>query len=142
MKKYQKVLLVVLFVVFLGYILDSLFDPVPDFKKGKEVVKISGRTCTVEYVSPEVIRPAFGFYNGSGQIKVRKDLPGKVMRFVRSHELTHCTDKSFSGGWIGREVRANLYPAFYDPYGFIGTVLMSLSPERLSLYISRLKTGK
>ena len=142
MKKNHKIIIVIFCVVLLGYVLDSIFHPVPDFRRGKEAIKISGKVCVVEYVEPGAIRPAFGVYRGLGEIKVRKDLPGKVMRFVRSHELTHCTDKSSAGGWLGRELRANLYPALYDPYGFMGTVLMSLSPERLSFYISRFKAGQ
>lgn len=105
-----------------------------------ERLSIRGREYFVVYTPKEELRPMFG-YAQDDIAKVREDLRPLVKRFVRAHELYHLTDESTWGGWIGREIRANLIPALQDPIGFFCTVVESLRPERLKFYLNRLKEG-
>lgn len=53
-----------------------------------EIVKNGGRKCAVVYVRKGDIYPAFGIARGRRAL-VREDLPPRVKRFVREHELYH-----------------------------------------------------
>ena len=75
-----------------------------------------------------------------GVAVVRDDLPNRVKQFVTYHELYHLHDQST--WWVWREIKANCYAARKAPLGFIGCVLMSLTPKRIGYYIQRIKTGK
>ncbi|MCL5435961.1 MAG: hypothetical protein M1275_02675 [Patescibacteria group bacterium] len=103
--------------------------------------EVSGISVKVNYVPKAMISPAFGrsFLN---EIEVRTDLSPRVKRFVRSHELYHVGDRSYWGGWLGREIRANLVPGLKDPIGLLAAIAASLPPERLSFYIQRFKQGR
>ena len=105
-----------------------------------ERVLTRGKECLVVYTKKEELQPAFG-YAQSNVAQVREDLRPPVKRFVRAHEIYHLTDENKWGGWIGREIRANLIPALQDPIGFFCTVVESLRPERLKFYLNRFKEG-
>lgn len=107
-----------------------------------EVVERAGVAITVHYVPKEVLHPAFGWASGGNEVWVRADLSPRVQRFVLAHELYHCTDRANWGGWIGRELRANLIPGLKDPLGMLAAFFASLNRERLRFYGERLKRGK
>lgn len=92
----------------------------------------------VHYVQKDVIAPAFGFAY-KNHVVVREDLPPLVKDFVTKHELFHMHDSATWGGWIGREVRANVACGVRDPLGLLATVLASCNKERVLFYIDRLK---
>jgi hypothetical protein len=104
----------------------------------QEVINAKGREISVKYVPKDLIYPAFG-YGGGDEVIVRNDLPPRVKKFVKSHELYHCKDDSNFGGWIGREIRANLIPGIKDPLGLLATIKASLSKDRLRFYLDRFK---
>ncbi|MDP2934107.1 MAG: hypothetical protein Q8N81_08370 [bacterium] len=104
------------------------------------VAIVSGREVKIEYVQKSKIYPAFG-QSFVSTAEIREDLSPRVKRFVRAHELYHIGDAVYGGGWIGREIRANLMPALSDPVGFAFTVVASLSPDRLGFYWERFKRG-
>ncbi len=112
----------------------------PDTQATEEVVTVDGRSYTVRLVPKDHIAPAFGYSSGSTAI-VREDLPPRVLNFVREHELYHCRDTATWGGWIGREIRANVVPGLKDPIGLLATIRASLSPERLKFYWDRIRKG-
>ncbi|OGZ96012.1 MAG: hypothetical protein A2847_00095 [Candidatus Sungbacteria bacterium RIFCSPHIGHO2_01_FULL_50_25] len=111
-----------------------------------EEVVVDGKTYIVEYVEKSVIAPAFGYAvflaegaGITGKTIIRNDLSLRVRNFVRAHELYHLRDKATWGGWIGREIRANIASGFRDPLGLLATIGASLSGERLNFYWKRIK---
>jgi hypothetical protein len=105
----------------------------------QEIVVIRNQKIVVEFVSKESIYPAFG-YGGGNEVAVREDLSPRVKRFVKSHELYHCIDKAEWGGWIGREIRANIIPGLKDPIGLMATVWASISDiDRIKFYLKRIQ---
>ncbi len=95
----------------------------------------------IKYVSRKKLYPAFGESDMKNQVAfVREDLPKIVKKFVRDHELYHLKDKSQNVLW--REIKANIYSAIRHPLGSIITLIMSLQPYRIKLYIQRIKKGK
>jgi hypothetical protein len=106
-----------------------------------EIETIKGKQYAVEYVPKEDIYPAYG-YGGGNSAVVRQDLPPRVKKFVKAHELYHCQDKSNFGGWLGREVRANVIPGLKDPVGLMATVWKTITDiDRIKLYLKRIKEG-
>ena len=106
-----------------------------------EIVTIKGQKYTVEYVPKENIYPAYG-YGGGNRVVVRQDLPPRVKNFVKAHELYHCQDKSDFGGWLGREIRANVIPGLKDPIGLAATVWKTITDvDRIKFYLKRIKEG-
>jgi len=104
-----------------------------------EIIKIGDDEISLKYVSKEEIYPLFGYAKGKTAV-VRKDLPLSVKNFVKTHELYHCIDKKTWGGWIGQELRANLFAAVKEPLGFFVTTFLTLtSKDRLKLYIERFR---
>lgn len=95
----------------------------------------------VVYVPKKTISPCFGNARGN-VIKVRADLSPRVKKFVKQHELYHCIDKATWGGWIGREIRANIIPGFKDPLGLLATIKASFNKERLKFYWERFKRAR
>jgi len=106
-----------------------------------EIETIKGQQYTVEYVPKEDIYPAYG-YGGGNSAVVRQDLPPRVKNFVKAHELYHCQDKSNFGGWLGREIRANVIPGLKDPIGLAATVWKTITDvDRIKFYLKRIKEG-
>ncbi len=106
-----------------------------------EIETIKGQQYTVQYVSKEEIYPAYG-YGGGNSAVVRQDLPPRVKKFVKAHELYHCQDKSNFGGWLGREIRANVIPGLKDPIGLMATVWKTITDiDRIKFYLKRIKEG-
>ena len=104
-----------------------------------EIVNIEGKQYSVEYVPKEDIYPAYG-YGGGNRAVVRQDLSPRVKKFVKAHELYHCQDKSYRGGWLRREIRANLIPGMKDPLGLIATIWKTISDkDRINFYLKRIK---
>ena len=142
-------LLITVIVRFFIFSLFILATPVkkaqglpPLFQNSIETVTINGQQYFVEYVPKEAIYPAFG-YNGSGRAIIREDLPPRVKKFVKAHELYHLQDKATWGGWIGREIRANLVPGFKDPIGLIAAVWKTVTdPDRIGFYLKRTNEGR
>ncbi|MEK9180784.1 MAG: hypothetical protein AAB871_00950 [Patescibacteria group bacterium] len=101
--------------------------------------EVAGRQVRVKYVSKDWIYPAFGlaFLDTA---EVRSDLNPRVKRFVRAHELYHLGDSAKWGGWIGREIRANVACGLVDPTGLTLTIFASLN-RRLLFYWDRFKRG-
>jgi hypothetical protein len=106
-----------------------------------ETKTIKGRQYTVKYVAKEDIYPAYG-YGGGDSAVVRQDLPPRVKKFVKAHELYHCQDKSNFGGWLGREIRANVIPGLKDPIGLAATAWKTITDvDRIKFYLKRIKEG-
>ncbi len=106
-----------------------------------EIETIKGQQYTVEYVPKEDIYPAYG-YGGGNSAVVRQDLPPQVKKFVKAHELYHCQDKSDFGGWLGREIRANVIPGLKDPVGLVATIWKTITDvDRIKFYLKRIKEG-
>ena len=102
---------------------------------------INGQQYHVEYVPKEDIYPAYGYGGGKSAV-VRQDLPPRVKEFVKAHELYHCQDKSNFGGWLGREIRANVIPGLKDPIGLAATVWKTITDvDRIKFYLKRIKEG-
>ena len=113
----------------------------PASKHPTEIVTIDDKQYTVEYVPKDEIYPAFGYSRGD-IAKVREDLSPRIKNFVRAHELHHCQDKATWGGWLGREIRANLIPGLRDPIGLFATVWATISNvDRMKFYWERIKGG-
>lgn len=107
-----------------------------------ETVTIAGKQYTVNYVSKNEIYPAFGLSRGA-TARVREDLPPRIKNFVKTHELYHCRDRAKWGGWLGRELRANLIPGLKDPIGLLATVWATISDiDRIRFYWERFKKGR
>lgn len=111
-----------------------------DRSYNSEKVTRKGKDYTVRYVSKDSIYPAFG-YAGGNIASVREDLPPRVKNFVKEHELYHCRDETTWGGWIGREIRANIVPGLKDPIGLLATIKASLTKDRLKFYLKRFRQG-
>lgn len=110
-------------------------------KNLSEYIIEGDKQCIVKYVPKERIYPAFGYAIGNEAL-VRQDLSYKTKRFVRSHELYHCFDQATWGGWVGREMRANIMAGFKDPIGFLSTAWETISDiDRVKFYIQRVKEG-
>ncbi len=106
-----------------------------------EIEVINGQQYYVEYVSKEDIYPAYG-YGGGNSVVVRQDLPPRVKKFVKTHELYHCQDKSNFGGRLGRQIRAIMFPGLKDPVGLAETVWKTIiNVDRLKFYLGRIKKG-
>lgn len=106
-----------------------------------EIEIIDGQQYQVEYVPKENIYPAYGYGSGKNAI-VRQDLPPRVKNFVKAHELYHCQDKATWGGWIGKEIRANVMPGLKDPIGLGATILKTITDiDRIKFYLKRIKGG-
>jgi hypothetical protein len=105
----------------------------------QETIVIEGKKIFVEYVSKNSIYPAFG-YGGGNKAIIREDLPPRISRFVTAHEIYHCTDKAKWGGWVGREIRANIIPGIKDPIGLMATIWATVSDvDRIKFYLKRIK---
>lgn len=114
-------------------------EPTP--QNPTEIEVINGQQYYVEYVPKEDLYPAFGYGGGNSAI-VRQDLPPRVKKFVKAHELYHCQDKSNFGGWLGREIRANVIPGLKDPIGLAATVWKTITEiDRIKFYLKRIKEG-
>ena len=103
----------------------------------------------ITYVPKSKIYPAFGDARETPPIiRVRKDLPKVVQKFVLEHEKYHLKDwqklseKDKEYNWIWGEIKAGFYGAIKHPFGFFVCVLMSLSPARLKFYLQRVRKGK
>lgn len=125
----------------------SISDEVPEKKdivsgqNKKEIIVVGGKSIVVEYVSKKTIYPAFGYAGGSNVV-IREDLSPRVKKFVRAHEVYHCIDEASWGGWIGREIRANIVPGLKDPVGLVETIWATISDiDRIKLYLKRIKNG-
>ena len=93
----------------------------------------------ISYVDKNEIYPLFGRANWlTGDIEIQKGLPKLVDEFVLEHEKYHIRDGKFSS-IIGREIRANGYAAVRHPIGFLMTVAMSLTPDRIEYYKNLVK---
>ena len=102
----------------------------------------NGQSYVVDFVPKESIYPAYG-YNGAGHAIVREDLSPSVKRFVTAHELYHLGDTATWGGWIGRELRANIVPGMRDPEGLLATVASTVTDwDRIGFYMKRLREGR
>ncbi len=107
-----------------------------------ETVVKNGRRYTVEYVPKESIYPAFG-YGGGDHARVRNDLPPRVKKFVKEHELYHCRDRATWGGELGSEIRANIIPGLKDPIGLAATIWKTVADkDRMRFYLNRLRRGQ
>ncbi len=107
-----------------------------------EDVERDGQHYRVRYMPRSELGSAFGMaYFGTNQCDVREDLPPRVRVFVKEHELYHLRDPHQWGGWIGREIRANVVPGLKDPLGLLATVAASLSPQRIAFYLQRIRSG-
>jgi len=114
-------------------------EPIP--QNPTEIEVINGQQYNVKYVPKEDIYPAYG-YGGGNSAVVRQDLPPRVKNFVKAHELYHCQDKSNFGGWLGREIRANVIPGLKDPIGLAATVWKTITDvDRIKFYLKRIKEG-
>jgi hypothetical protein len=103
----------------------------------------------VTYVSRSELFPVFGNAEEVPPIiKIRKDLPKVVQKFVLSHEKYHIKDWQRLAGqnkryyWILGEIKANVYGAIKHPFGFLLCVIMSLQPYRIKFYLRKFKKGK
>lgn len=103
-------------------------------------VYVGQKEIKVNFVPKGSLFPAFGVAFRD-EVRIREDLSPRVKRFVLAHELYHAGDYATWGGWIGKEIRANLVPAVSDPVGFTSTVFASLTPARLLFYLGRFTKG-
>ena len=103
----------------------------------------NGETFVVKYVPYQELAPLFGCAIQWGNINhahIRNDLPEDIQRFVKSHELFHLIDDSEWGGWVGRELRANLIPGLKDPVGLWKTIKATVQDkERRELYMGKIR---
>lgn len=112
----------------------------PTGSQTEEIAQDDGRKLIVVYKPRAELYPAFG--SASGEVaEVREDLSPKVRKFVKSHELYHLTDKAKWGGWLGREIRANVVCGAKDPVGLLATTKASLARDRLKYYWQRFTKG-
>ncbi len=108
-----------------------------------EIEIINGQQYQIEYVPKEDLYPAYGHCFGNNMVFVRQDLPPRVKRFVKAHELYHCQDKSNFGGWAGREIRANFFPGLKDPVGLIATAWKTITDvDRIKFYLWLIKENR
>ena len=107
-----------------------------------ENLMIRGKIIAVNYVPKQSLYPLFGLaWIGLDLAWVREDLSLHVKRFVLAHEIYHLTDEWTWGGWIGRELRANVMCGIKDPKGFFATIIASCTWDRIKFYIRRLQNG-
>ena len=119
----------------------SLKSAEPAHIENQQIVVRNGKQIKVQYVSKESIYPAYGYGDGD-TATVREDLPKRVKNFVKEHELYHCTDQATWGGWLGKEIRANVMPGLKDPIGLAATVWKTITDiDRIKLYLKRFKDG-
>jgi len=110
-----------------------------------ECRQCENRKVLVVFLKKEQLAPFFGKAIGNIKDKtcfvvVREDLHPFIERFVIEHELYHLRDEKKWLGVLGREIRANVVPAFYNPIGFLVTILATLtSKERIRLYFDRVR---
>ena len=102
----------------------------------------------ITYVSKSKLYPSFGEANESPpRIRVRKDLPVAVKKFVLEHEKYHIRDwqrlakENKKYYWIWGEIKASVYGSFKHPFGSLICGIMSLQPYRIKFYFKRLKRG-
>ncbi len=92
----------------------------------------------IYFVPKEEIAPKLGeAFPNAKIIKIQKGLPEKVEDFVKAHEFYHLKDTTKF--WLWREIKANFHAAKKHPGGFIQTILLSLTKERLQYYLDRFK---
>ncbi|MBM4177251.1 hypothetical protein FJ208_00395 [Candidatus Gribaldobacteria bacterium] len=93
------------------------------------------------FVDKKQIYPFFGEARnefGNKMALIRKDLPQNVKDFVIRHEIYHLQDEAHKG-FIARELYANLAAAYLEPFGFLKTILLTLSDiNRIKYYLSRI----
>jgi hypothetical protein len=83
--------------------------------------------------------PYFGVTDyATKEIFIRNDLPKCIQKSVLAHEQSHLKRGHQRSFWKDEP------PAWWEglkeqPLGFFLGILMSLSPERLSLYLKRIK---
>jgi len=82
--------------------------------QNQEEVVYGGKKYLVRYLSRDELGAEFGHAYGADECVVREDLSPRVKNFVKHHELYHLRDTSNFGGWIGREIRANLIPGLKE----------------------------
>jgi len=88
----------------------------------------------IVYTTKEQLSPAFGMYNyKTDTAQIRSDLPVPAKRFVIEHERGHAQGRG--------EIMATLQAIPKAPLGFLVTVVLSLSPSRLSYYWGRITNG-
>ena len=117
-------------------------EKIPVIKNPTETVTIHDEQYTVEYIPKKEIYPAFG-YSSENRAVVRQDLSPHVKKFVRAHELYHCYDQATWGGWVGREIRANVVPGLKDPVGLLSTIWATISDlDRIKFYLKRVKESQ
>ncbi len=105
-----------------------------------ETLDVKWKKVYIKYVPKEKLAPAFWYCYEDWYIEVRDDLPPRVKKFVRSHELYHHSDTSEWWWWIWREVRANLFPGLKDPIWLLATIYATLTTkERIDFYFDRIK---
>lgn len=106
-----------------------------------EEVQLPDKKVIVRYVPKETLHPLFGkAETGGTRAVVREDLPPRVKKFVKAHEIAHCADTKTWGGALGSEIRATVKPALKDPIGFLATAWATLtSADRIKLYFRRIK---
>ena len=94
--------------------------------------------------------PVFHFSTGSyikteyeaDVIDIRSDLPKSVQESVLGHEMVHATDTEFMNeSVLFREAKAWIGGLKANPVGFFYGILLSLSPERIKLYLKRIMKG-
>ncbi len=103
----------------------------------------------IYYVSKSRLYPAFAYATENPSIiRIRKDLPKSVKRFLLSHETYHIQDwqrlakKKKEYNWILGEIRANTYGTFKHPLGALICAIMSLQPYRIKFYFDRIRQGE
>jgi len=88
------------------------------------------------------IKPSFGKAiiksDGSKVIEIDASLSKSIQAFILKHEEYHLSDKAVN--WVWREIKANLYGAYYEPWGFIRCLFKSLAWYRIMFYIERFRT--
>ena len=81
--------------------------------------------------------PYFGFTVYPREIFIRSDLPGVVKTSIVAHERSH-VERGHQGGFWKDEPPAWWAGFKAPPVGFFLGILLSLTPERLGLYLKRI----
>jgi len=107
------------------------------------------KNIKVTYVSKLELYPAFGDASEiPPRIRIRKDLPDAVKKFILAHENYHIKDwrkltkEGRKYNWIWGEIKANIYGTMKHPFGALLCGMMGLYPYRLKFYFKRFKQGK
>jgi len=111
-----------------------------------DVINIDGIKTKIYFVEKGIIQPLFGLAtvdNTSkglmGTIKIQKNLPDKVSKFIKEHEIFHIKDYKHQGGWFMREIRANIFALIKEPIGFLETTILTITnPDRRIYYFKKL----